>query len=135
MNTDKAIQQQRKRQRNRQIIVKPLSSISDEKVPANDSLERVDDFLSLPKGTTYKIVILHGDSTVLNEKLSDYEIRFDPDGILPREYRPKWKSLMQYLGVSKEYWMDPEALHEAMLEDMRKKLPGDEEMDQLNIFN
>ena len=116
------------------MIIRPLSSIPDDQVPMGHDLELVDDFLNLPRGTTYKITACHCDSSVLNEKLKDYGLKFDPDGVLAHEQRPKWASLMKQIGVGKRYWLDRQVTYEAMIEDMIKKCGEPEEMTELDIF-
>lgn len=82
----------------------------DEFVPEQDDLFLVDEHFGLPRGTTFKIICLCGDPTVLNEKVADRGIELGDWGLLPKDQRPQWKALMQELGVGQDYWKDPDLL-------------------------
>ena len=85
----------------------PLNEL-DDPIPENDDLFLVDEHFGLPRGTTYKIVCLLGEPTLLNEKLDG--IQFGDWGLLPKAQHPQWRALMQEVGVGQQYWKDPDLL-------------------------
>ncbi len=85
-------------------------STLDQHVPERDDLLLVDEHFSLPRGTTYKVICLHGMPTLLNEQLADLGIVLGDWGMLPKDQRPQWQALMKKLGVGQEYWKDPDLL-------------------------
>ena len=74
--------------------------------PDVHQLHKIDEYYNLPIGTTYKTIELHGDPTLLNTVLQSSGIIFGDWGILPKSMRPKWRELLQHIGVSSEYWKD-----------------------------
>ena len=82
----------------------------DQFVPQEDDLHRVDEYFRLPNGATYKTICLHGEPSLLNEKLTAYGIQLGDWGMVPKDQRPQWQALMKQLGVGKEYWKDPDLL-------------------------
>ena len=91
----------------------------DHFVPDDDDLFRVDEHCGLPRGTTFKVVCLHGEPSLLNEKLVEFGIQLGDWGMVPKHQRPQWKALMQKLGVGQEYWKDPDLLVPPMkIEDL-----------------
>jgi len=82
----------------------------DQHVPESSDLFLVDEHFSLPRGTTYKVICLLGQPSLLNEKLADLGIVLGDWGILPKNQRPQWQKLMKELGVGTQYWQDPDLL-------------------------
>lgn len=73
-------------------------------------LDKLDNFLDIPIGTSYRVLIQHSNPDLLNTKLVDQGIILDQDGIVPKSQRAKWKELMIKAEISSKYWRDPESL-------------------------
>lgn len=73
-------------------------------------LDKVDQFLKVEIGTTFRTIIKHENPAILNQKLLDFGILLDEFGMVPKENRLAWKRLMQKVGVSKRFWKDKDLL-------------------------
>jgi hypothetical protein len=73
-------------------------------------LDKLDVFLNIPIGTSKGVLIGHLDPRIINEKLSAYHIILDSYGMVPKGQRNNWKLLMQFAGISRKYWKDPDEL-------------------------
>lgn len=73
-------------------------------------LDKVDQFLGIEIGTTYKTIIKHQNPAVLNQKLLDFGVLLDEFGMVPKNCHMAWKQLMQRIGVSARFWKDKNLL-------------------------
>jgi hypothetical protein len=85
-------------------------------------LEKLDDFLALPRGTSRSVLSLHERDlvTAVNEKLVVFGLRLDEDTTVAAACRPAWKALMQRLGISNAWWYDgaPDRIEPAPIADL-----------------
>lgn len=75
-------------------------------------LNKLDYFLDIALGTSYSVLICHGDPTELNRHLAQHYVVLDADGCIPKEQRSQWRTLMECLGINRRYWRDPDLLNE-----------------------
>lgn len=75
-------------------------------IPEEHDLHKLDVYLGLEKGTTYKTINCHGDPALLNTKLIQFEIHLKPFGDVPQEERTKWKELMIAAGINQFWWKE-----------------------------
>jgi hypothetical protein len=73
-------------------------------------LEKLDLYLGVPTGTSYRVIVQHQNPAELNPKLAPYGIALDSYGMVPKNQRAAWKVLMQTAGVDQRYWKDKDLL-------------------------
>lgn len=68
-------------------------------------LNKVDVFLDLPLGTTYNVIGLHGNPSLLNEKLAPFGIHLEEMfGFVPKKQWNKWNALLEKCDIKCTYW-------------------------------
>jgi hypothetical protein len=70
-------------------------------------LERLDEFLGLPLGTTCRTIFGCEDRSLIGERLALHGIVLDKRGNVPKEQWPRWQELMDRLGIGQEWYLDP----------------------------
>lgn len=89
-------------------------------IPTEHELHKLDESLGIATGETYRTIVLGGDPEVLNKKLEMIGIQLEPYGVVPKEKRENWKSLMQQLNISPKYWYDQWKIqHEPKIESLQ----------------
>ncbi len=73
-------------------------------------LNKLDQYLGVPIGTSYRVVVQHQNPAELNQKLIQHGIALDDYGMVPKSQRAAWKTLMQAAMVDQRYWKDKDLL-------------------------
>ncbi len=74
---------------------------------SQQELERLDEFLGLPPGTTNRTLFGVEDRSLIRERLLQHGIGLDKRGNVPKDQRPRWQEIMRDLGIGREWWFDP----------------------------
>lgn len=69
-------------------------------------LTKLDEFLNLPEGTSYGVMVFHEPNRLFTEQLAIYNIKVNQDTSISKEDRPAWMILAQKAGLPPEWWMD-----------------------------
>ena len=70
------------------------------------TLTKLDEFLNLPEGTSYGVMVLHEPDQRFTDQLAGHKIQVNEDTSIPKEDRSAWKILAKKVGLSQEWWME-----------------------------
>lgn len=83
---------------------------SEDEGHAPHELDKLDVLLGLPIGTSRSSIVRHLPPQILNSKLAKYGIILDEYGMVAKDQREAWRSLMIEAGVSSRYWKNKDLL-------------------------